>query len=166
MSARRRPGSAAQLGRTSTATRPDSPEAQHALERAQSTVSKLPSSKRLHVAPPSVLTSLPDGPTAIAVWPSTHATPERYSPGSAAASIHVAPPSSDRAAPSGALVGAAKSPPTASPCSWPRKASAKMPALGPLGIGVELTVHVRPRSGERNTRASAPPPVANQAEWP
>src|SRR4051812_38052016 len=38
-----------------------------------------------------------------------------------------------------------------------------MPALGPLGTGVDVTVHVRPPSEEEKTRDEAPPPVANHA---
>src|SRR5450759_94739 len=39
----------------------------------------------------------------------------------------------------------------------------KRPAVGPPGIRVDETLQVRPRSVERNTRASAPPPVAIHA---
>src|ERR1700755_1893897 len=41
-----------------------------------------------------------------------------------------------------------------------------MPALGPLGTGVEATDHVRPRSRDVNTRDELPPPVAKYARPP
>jgi imidazoleglycerol-phosphate dehydratase len=47
-----------------------------------------------------------------------------------------------------------KSPPTATPFSASQKASPKRPALAPPGSGVSATVHVRPRSVERKTRAT------------
>jgi hypothetical protein len=62
-------------------------------------------------------------------------------------------PSAVSASASGATVGVAKSPPTAKPCCWPRKASAKIPADGPLWIAVALTCQFSPRSSERKTRA-------------
>src|SRR5215208_2764769 len=146
--------------------RPCSPDAQQAFGFAQSTVSKLPVPSGSHECPASKLMLLPLGPTAIAVWPLTHAAPERYSSGASFTSCHVLPPSEVTANASGDDVGSRKSPPTAIPCCWSRNASAKMPALGPLWIGVALTSHVWPRSSERKTRACAPPPVANQAVCP
>ena len=98
---------------------------------AQSTVSRLPSSKRCQVAPESLLTSLPESPTAIAVWPSTQVTPERYSAGAKAGRLQLEPPSEVFAKLFGEAVGAAKSPPTAMPRCWPLKASPSIPADGP-----------------------------------
>ena len=63
----------------------------------------------------SVLTSLPERPTAIAVCPSTQATPERYSVGALGTRLQLAPPSKLRAKLSGEAVGRKKSPPTAIP---------------------------------------------------
>ena len=61
------------------ATRPCSPEAQHAPSLVHSTESKLPVSKAVHERPPSVETSEPDGPTASTVRAvrGTHAEPDR-----------------------------------------------------------------------------------------
>src|SRR5712691_86072 len=98
-----------------TATRPCSPDAQHASSPVHMTASKLPVSNRVHVRPPSRLRSLPVGPTASAVSSVRQATPERYSPGTVRATIQVRPPSRLSAAAFGAWVGVVKSPPTASP---------------------------------------------------
>jgi hypothetical protein len=46
------------------------------------------------------------------------------------------------------------------------KASAKIPAVGPLCMGVVLTCQLCPPSSERKTRACAAPPVPNHARRP
>ena len=128
-------------------------------------MSRLPSSKRCQLAPKSVLTSLPESPTAIAVWPSTQVTPERYSEGADGERLQLRPASKVRAKLSGDAVGAAKSPPTAIPRCCPLKARPLIPAVGPNSMGVGATVQVTPRSSERKTRAAAPP-LPNHARWP
>src|SRR5206468_10346963 len=100
---------------------------------------------------------LPEGRTAIAVWPLTQVAPERYSAGAPVIRLQEAPPLRVLAKLFGDAAGRLKSPPTASPWRWLLNASAKMPALGPLFIGVALTVQVRPRLRDVNTRACAPP---------
>src|SRR5262249_12032858 len=135
------------------ATRPFAPAAQQAFGRAQSTVSRLPSSNCVQVRPPFLLKSLPERPTTIAVLPLTHVAPERYTEGAPVSRSQVAPPSRVLAKLLGDAVGALKSPPTARPCRWLLNASALMPADGPLFSGVAATVHVRPRLRDVKTRA-------------
>src|SRR6188472_1894628 len=110
--------------------------------------------------------SLPVRPTAIAVLPLTQVAPDRYSVGAPVRSDQLCPPSFVFAKLSGDVAGVAKSPPTASPCCWLRKASALIPAVGPLRIGVEATVQVRPRLRDVKTRASVDAPVPNHALRP
>src|SRR5436305_11553189 len=116
------------------------PEAQQEPWGVQTTASKLPRSNRVHEKPPSVVMSLPVRPTASAVpaVPGTKVAPERYAFGAALdpTSVQVRPPSAVSASDCGALAGLAKSPPMARPCRPFRNATAKMPELSPLAIGV------------------------------
>jgi hypothetical protein len=96
--------------------------------------------------------SLPVSPTAIAVLPLTHVAPERYSAGAPVSSAHEPPPLRVAAKLFGELAGMAKSPPTASPCCWLRKASALIPTVGPLFSGVAL--QHQPLQGGRSSACS------------
>ena len=70
------------------------------------------------MCPPLVLTSLPVGPTTIAVCRSRQVAPERYSAGAPSISFQLKPPCLVLAKLFGESAGAAKSPPTAMPL-WP-----------------------------------------------
>src|SRR6185312_4436295 len=143
------------------------PDAQHEPRGVQTTASKLPRSKRVHEKPPSVEMSLPVRPTASAV-PAVcgmKVAPDRYAFGAAlsATSVQVRPPSAVRASERGAVAGLATSPPIARPCRPFRNATAKMPELSPLAMGVCDTFQWWPPSVERKTRPPAAPPLPNHA---